>query len=267
MLDHNPSGELIVGSSVPAVREVRSSNSSSAGEEFRNRSVYQTLAIHQRQEEWGRREIMSLLQLWAARFILEFKLEIPEVALCLDQLSIREAGHFRYGHNGFGLRGEIALNTRYLPPHREFWEVLGVLLHELLHAWQQAHGHPGKGNHHNREFRDKARDLGLVIDERGVTGYSARTPFKDLLQEQGVWIPEGEVLPVEEKRKGASKLLKWSCGCTNIRVAVPHFRALCLNCHREFRQMDSDCPAAHRSEAVSDAEFSARKLSAQNMRQ
>lgn len=200
-------------------------------------NVYAALATHQRSEFWDSRELMTELQSWATKFIVEFKLDIPEIALCLDQLSARRYGHFRYGHNGFGLRGEIVLNTRYLPPHREVWEVLGTLLHELLHAWQQAHGTPGKRNHHNQEFRDKARAFGLLIDRRGVTRYSANGSFKDLLKHNGVEAPNVEILPAEEMRPkhGSSKLKKWSCGCTNVRVAIADFRAICLKCQHEFQ--------------------------------
>ena len=134
-------------------------------------SIYPELAAHQREETCFGRDLIVLLQGWAAKIVVEFKLEIPEVVLCLESLPKNRYAHFRGGHNGFGLRGEIAFNTHYLQGQRELWEVLGTLLHELLHAWQQAHGKPGKGNHHNEEFRRKAWELGLIIDRRGATGY------------------------------------------------------------------------------------------------
>ncbi len=200
--------------------------------------VYDILAQHQRHEEWNRRELMADLQTWANRFVVEFKLDIPEVVLCVDVLPSSRYGHFRYGHNGFGLKGEIALNARYLTPNVPKWEVLGTLAHELLHAWQQAHGTPGKRNYHNSEFREKAIELGLVVDRRGVTGYTADSPFKNLLRHFGVVVPEHEVLPPGRRQPGQSKLKKWSCGCTNVRVAVADFRARCLKCGRDFSRDD-----------------------------
>jgi len=198
--------------------------------------VYDALARHQRQEEWDRRELMVGLQAWANKFAAEFKLDIPEVVLCVDRLSSATAGHFRDGHNGFGLRGEIAINSRYLTPRTPIWEVLGTLLHELLHASQQAHGTPGKRNHHNAEFRAKALELGLIVDRRGLTGYAADSPFKDLLRRFGVVVPDFEISPPTLRPRGNSKLKKWSCGCTNVRVAIADFRALCLKCGREFKR-------------------------------
>ena len=41
-------------------------------------------------------------------------------------------------------------------------------------------------------------------------------------------------IPAKAKSKGKSKLKKWSCGCTNIRVAVKYFKAKCLNCGNDF---------------------------------
>lgn len=201
--------------------------------------VYHTLAKHQRDETWNGRELIAELQAWADRFIGEFKLDIPEVVLCLDQLSRNRYGQFRYGHNGFGLKGEIAINTRYLGK-RPMWEILGTLLHELVHGWQQAHGTPGKRNHHNTEFREKAEELGLNVDRRGMTNYAAWSPFKELLRRFKVEVPDDEYVSSVKRQPGESKLKKWSCGCpVNVRVAIREFRAVCLNCGQEFRP--SEC--------------------------
>ena len=199
-------------------------------------AIYPLLADHQRSEEhWAGQTLNAELQTWVNRFNVEFKLDIPEIVLCLDPLSISRYGHFRYGYNGFGLKGEIAINTRYLTDQRSIWEILGTLLHEMLHAWQQVYGTPGKRNHHNAELRRRAATLGLVIDRRGVTGYSAESPFKELLRQYGLAVPETDILPVTRRPPSKSKLKKWSCGCTNVRVAIADFRARCLKCQQEFR--------------------------------
>lgn len=200
--------------------------------------IYAGLAHHQSAEPWYGREIASVLQEWAGRFNDEFKLHVPEVSLRLDALPRSRYGHFRYGYNGFGLRGEVAINARYLGGQREPWEVLGTLLHELLHAWQQAHGRPGRGNYHNCEFRDKARDLGLVIDARGVTEYLDESAFVGLLRRHGVFVPRLENTAKADPPRGDSKMKKWSCKCTNVRCAVAGFRAVCLNCGKAFVRQD-----------------------------
>jgi len=193
--------------------------------------VYRALAQHQQNENWECRDLMRELQRWAEIFNIQFKLKIPAVSLCVDYLGTRRLGHYRYGHNGFGLRREIAINRRYLDSSK-FWQVLGILLHELLHAWQDSYGKPGRGNYHNVEFRNKAKQYGLIVDHRGVTHFEPDSPFMDLLREHSVRLP---VLPQPQiTRSGSSKLKKWSCGCTNVRVAVADFQARCLKCGNLF---------------------------------
>ncbi len=201
-------------------------------------SIYRSLASHQTQEEqWDCRPIVQDLQVWADRMNAEFRLRIPEMSLRVDWLSRWRLGHFRYGHNGFGLKGEIAINRLYLDD-REFWQVLGTLCHELLHAWQQAHGKPGKHNYHNKQFRNKARELGLLVDPRGCTEYEPHSPFMEILARWGVMVPE---LPPRRLAiagaQGRSKLKLWMCGCTRARVAVADFQAVCLKCGNRFTEV------------------------------
>lgn len=206
-------------------------------------SVYPVLAAHQREEEWHSRDVVTFLQNWAEYFIAELKLDIPNVVLGVQELPKDCYAHFRYGHNAFGLVGEIIFNARFLNGCREEWEILGTLLHELLHGWQQAHGKPGKRNHHNAEFRDRAWELGLIVDRRGVTGYREDSEFKSMLRARGVDVPRGQQLPKRPQVASKSKLKKWSCGCrppVNVRAAVARFRARCLDCGCEFELQDID---------------------------
>ncbi len=207
-------------------------NDSAAGKQ-----VYPVLAAHQVSEPWEFQDLSRDLHRWTQIMNFRFKLEVQQVSLRVDFLSARCLGHFRHGHNGFGLRNEIALNRRYLD-RREYWQVLGTLLHELLHAWQEAHGQPGKWNYHNVQFRRKAAEYGLIIDEEGHTEYEPNSPFMDLLRECGVQIPDLPQPLGQRPRRGGSKLKKWSCGCTNVRVAVADFRAQCLRCHNLFVRVD-----------------------------
>ena len=200
--------------------------------------VYEALATHQTSEPWAARGVIAELHRWVPIFDERFGLGIPEVALGIDRLRATRLGHFRPGHNGFGLKGEIIINRRHLEG-REGWQTIGTLFHELLHAWQQAHGSPGRGNYHNKQLREKAARYGLVIDQRGYTEYEPDSPFTRLLAEFGVDVPPLERPAARPCRTaGSSKLKKWSCGCTNVRVAVRDFRARCLNCGREFLQSE-----------------------------
>ncbi|MBI2808711.1 MAG: hypothetical protein HYX68_27295 [Planctomycetes bacterium] len=220
-------------------------------------AVYEALAEHQRKTPLKMpgskdtdadelREWMAKLQDWVGLFTFHFKLEIPEISLCLDYLPRSRYGHFRQECNGFGLRGETALNLLYLK-NRPYWQVLGTLLHELLHNWQQACGKPGKGNYHNRQFQQKALALGLEVDRRGHTRYLASSPFTDLLQQHGVAVKVAdEAIPTHrasraERRACGSTLKKWSCDCQNIWTGKDEIHLRCTNpggCGKDFVKID-----------------------------
>jgi hypothetical protein len=212
-----------------ADRDVSSLNFNSGG--VANR-IYEILAEYQATGDWRHKELAAELLRWAQIFNAEFALAVSEIALCVDSLSSDRFGHFRSGHNGFGLKGEIALNERYLQI-REPWQILGTLLHELIHAWQYEHGEPGVPPYHNKQFRNKAREYGLVISEYGVTEYEMESRFKELLKKHGIRMPDQP--RVAPRLPGKSKLKKWSCLCPiNIRVAVADFEARCMKCGHLF---------------------------------
>jgi hypothetical protein len=48
------------------------------------------------------------------------------------------------------------------------------------------------------------------------------------------WADDGGPCPPEPSEPGNSIPDSWSCGCTNARVGVADFRALCLKCGHEF---------------------------------
>jgi SprT-like family len=195
--------------------------------------VYHILAEHQQQETagWDMERLIKELHRWKEIYVVEFKIEIPSVAFCIKPTRSNCYGYFRPGHNEFGLTREIAINKNHLAC-RERWQVLGTLLHELLHAWQDAFGTPGKRNYHNAQFRETALRYGLVVDRRGVTDYATESPLMEHFRKYGVEIPE---LPKPSPRPpGTSTLKKWSCGCTNVRVGIADFKAKCLKCNRGF---------------------------------
>ena len=202
-------------------------------------SVYQALCEHQQTDEtWELKPLLAFLHRWAERFGLEFILHIRAISLRVDGFDPRSPGRFHPDHNGFGLVGEAALNRRYLAD-RPAEETLATLLHQLIHAWQQVHGQPsGKSSDHNREFRDKARDCGSVVDKAGHTAVASASAFSRLLDRHG--LDDFPGFP-PEPNTSKTKLKKWSCCCNppiNVRVAVPEFRARCMICGKLFGRVD-----------------------------
>ena len=201
-------------------------------------TINTSLAEHQSSvPNWCHRDLAAELHQWASRMILPFKLEIGVPALLIEPLRGSGLGHYREGRNGFGLQDEIAIDERHTRQD-PFWYVLATLLHELLHSWQRYHGRPGRGNYHNKEFRDKAAELGLIIDASGSETYPASsTPFTKLLQKHGVDAPQTLTPPEPPRRFGRSTLKLYECSCgVKVRVGRSRFRALCLDCNTEFEQ-------------------------------
>ena len=206
--------------------------------------INQRLKEHQlNSDDWALQAMMRELHHWAERFIFEFKLETTTPAIMVDRVSRRCLGHYRPGRNGFGLRDEIAINETYIHS-QEFWETLGTLLHELLHAEQEKTGTPGKHNYHNRAFRDRAEFFGLIVDSAGHTQYrNPPSPFWRVLEKYGVQVLS---LPVHKPKSipsRESKLKLWVCDCqpqpVRIRVAIKDFQARCLKCGAIFRRKNS----------------------------
>lgn len=202
------------------------------------KTVYEALADHQMAADgWNLQAVAADLHCWGERFRFQFKLEIPIPALRLCQLRITTLGHYCCGFNQFGLQNEIAISIQHICRCRangQWWRVLGTLLHEHLHLWQQVHGKPGLNNYHNVQYQKKAGDFGLIVTDRGYTQYAPDSLFVDLLKQHGVDIPAILEPTLQVRPRGQSKLKKWSCKCTNVRVAVANFHALCLNCNQKF---------------------------------
>ena len=84
-------------------------------------------------------------------------------------------------------------------------------------------------------------EFGIICDRKG-RHQGVGDPFVYLLKKHGIVFnratklePDGTLkIPPQANLKGKSKLKKWTCGCTNIRVAVKEFEAKCLKCGKKF---------------------------------
>ena len=130
------------------------------------------LKEHQLRSDWKMQSLVKNLHTWAEILIFEFKLKCSTPAIMLDQLHRTTNGHYQPGRNGFGILDEIAVNVTNFNFHDDYWEAIGTLLHELLHAEQEHSGKPGKHNYHNKQFQERACSLGLIVDSQGHQQYS-----------------------------------------------------------------------------------------------
>jgi hypothetical protein len=200
------------------------------------------LAIMKNEEEahdWALRDLASELYWWAGFFnILFFKGQtVPIPAISFERTKITTLGHYVAGRNAFGIRENININSCHL--NRPLWDILATLLHEMTHSWQYLYGTPSRSWFHNKEFQLKMLQFGIVTNSKGCH-LAIGDPFVFMLQKHGVSFtsvkdPGGMVeIPPKPKPKGKSKLKKWTCGCTNIRVAVLDLEAKCLKCGNMF---------------------------------
>lgn len=143
---------------------------------------------------------------------------VPEFTISVDKNNKKQLAHYKVGRDGLGIKERISFNVIYLG--RSKADLISTLLHEMLHGVQYAHGKPGKGNYHNAEFigwcerlgiptNSKGQDLGIVPD--GLFAQYAKRHKLD---------GKFELRRDQKPKPTGSKLKKWSCGCTNVRVAI-----------------------------------------------
>ena len=201
--------------------------------------VYRSLAEHQTTEPWAYQTLFQQLHRFAEIFNVHCTLDIPNIALRIETDQPNVCGYYRIGHDGMGLTNSITLNKVHLE-RDGFWQVprnasaTRVRTRGSLSTAQRVPG-PITTWH----FATKWPASGSFRDHRGQhVGYDPDGLFFQLLTQHKVEFP---VVPKHEpKPKTVSKSAykKWTCGCTNVRVAVSHFHAQCLHCHNIFVRVD-----------------------------
>ncbi len=184
---------------------------------------------------WRYTGLARELHRWVELFDIEFKLDLPSYPV-LKFAPLRNA-YATYGclRGELGTRDNITFNISAL--ERDPALILRTLCHELLHLWQHYHGTPSRSKYHNKEFRDKASECGLIVDPKGCTNGHTEV-FTETLARYGIHLePLVEPLAIEVRLYGSGKreqkLKKYSCGCTNVRCAVD-LRATCNKCGQPF---------------------------------
>ena len=198
-------------------------------------------------DEWSLNPLVNELYWFVDFFNIAFfrNTPVPTPVLTFEKANLKSLGFYRIGLNDWAVRNQINLNKIYLD--RPLSETLQTLVHEMVHSWEHEYLQTKERTHnwyHKTKFREKMGEIGIETDNAGVH-ISLSDPFVFLLKKHGVEFsnyPQGKYpipLPPKKKPKGKSKLAKWTCGCTNIRVGVKDFEALCLKCGNIFER-DSD---------------------------
>ncbi len=191
------------------------------------------LREHATTAAWAYAEHASILHQWAERFNARlFGEALPTVALSFDRERRRTLGTYRMGRDGLGLRYRLNLPPATL--REPLPKLLAVLLHELVHAWEEvARGRARGGPYHTVPFREKARELGIPTCARGIhAGIDPDGPLARLLRERGVSEDERllEVAADAPNSRSGSKLMRWACRC--VAVWASSGTALSARCER-----------------------------------
>ena len=191
--------------------------------------------------EWELNPLVWELYWWVDFFNIAFfnAQPVPAPGFTFEKTRVTKLRYYVVERNACGYKNIINLNRTNL--NRPLWEILTTLLHEMTHSWQVMYGKPSNSWFHNKEFTLKMMDFGIVCTSNGCHN-GVGDPFVFLLKKHGIVfnsVMRSESdnilkIPPRAKPKGKSKLKKWSCRCTNIRVAVKEFEAKCLKCGNEF---------------------------------
>ena len=135
--------------------------------------------------DWAFCGLSCELYWWTEFFnIAFFKTQpVKMPVLSFEKKSVRNLGHYVKQRNGFGLKENININRCHLD--RPLWEILAVLIHEMCHSWQNLYGNPSTSWFHNKEFKLKMSEIGIVTDNRG-RHLKVREPFVFLLEKHGI---------------------------------------------------------------------------------
>lgn len=97
--------------------------------------------------------------------------QLPRCLITL-QRGARCYGYFcgdRFASHDGRICDEIALNPRYFGQEPTI-EVLGTLVHEMVHLWQHHFGKPGRGGYHNKQWAQEMHRVGLHPSDTGRPG-------------------------------------------------------------------------------------------------
>lgn len=123
--------------------------------------------------------------------------------------------------------------------------ILETLIHEMVHLdnWMNNIKDVSSNQYHNKNFLRGCEEVNLIC-ERGNHGWNSTSLSPELRRIIRAGKPRKSAFKTFRVADGGaktgsgSKLIKWTCGCTNVRVAVPDFDATCNACGNEFSEAE-----------------------------
>ncbi len=156
--------------------------------------------------------------------------------------------------------GKYELNMGAGTIARPIEETVSTMLHEMVHIYNLMHGIQDcsrNNTYHNKKFRDKAEEVGLVIEHDPRIGWSITSPSDDLIlyiadkgwedilinREEGYRIPIGGAKGKEtgadgeegKTTKKPSSTRKYICPCCGNSVrATKSVKIMCMDCEEQM---------------------------------
>lgn len=116
------------------------------------------------------RELYSAMEDAYAFFNMElFSNKLPDVVFTVQRSGMHIGGFFawdRWKSTEGKIAHEISLNPARIA-QSSLRAVMSVLVHEMVHCWQQCYGKPGRRGYHNKEWAYKMADIGLMPSDTG----------------------------------------------------------------------------------------------------
>jgi hypothetical protein len=123
------------------------------------------------------------------------------------------------------------------PRIHESIQVLGTLLHELLHAVV------GNEYGHGKAFSQPARRLGLVGPPTATSVGPALEPILKTFVEQMGPYPHAPIVVQQQQKKPGSRLRLYECSCEppfKVRAGRDDLQAICALCEQPFMLVEQD---------------------------
>lgn len=133
------------------------------------------------------------------------------------------------------IRDEINICAEYLNSEH----ITEILIHEMVHYHNDVEKAKDCNNngYHNKHFKSRAEDYGLIVNKSGRNGWCETEASEDLqrvIDRIKVDYKLFELYRVVEKRTTApTKMRKWTCECTIVRCATD-LHAQCTECNTQF---------------------------------
>lgn len=138
-------------------------------------------------------------------------------------------------------RYELNISANYMS--RPIGEVVATMLHEMVHIYNLMHDIQdcSRGNtYHNKKFRDKAQEVGLLIEHDKKIGWSITSPSEELLDyviSQGwtdILMSHENSLGYSTKKPSSTRKYKCPC-CGNSVRATKAVNIICGDCAEQMQ--------------------------------